>query len=256
MKKTLLAVSLVLALALASFGQSTTVTLSNTTLASAVTTTSQTLWKLSSTTGVVAAATLLYVEDGTGGNNETVFVNTVNTVSNIVSVTRGYNGTQANVHLAGSIVLYGGPPSFVYVNPSGTCTAASAMTPTVNIMTSTQWICSSISGSWVPGYFNRLYTPSVTTAVASVAGATQPTGPLFHVTGTNAITAWGSSTTAGLGAGGGASTSPTGTAFCVIPDAAFTTTATNNIAKASTAVANQVMCMTWDNTNKKFVPSY
>jgi hypothetical protein len=231
-----------------------------TSLSAAVTTTSANAFTVASATGITANNTLLWVDDGTGGNGEAVFVNAVNGTQ--ISVTRGYNGTQANLHLSGSVVLAAPPANsynpgpFVATDPSGSCTAASSWTPTVNIQSGRQWICSSISASWVPGYFNHARTPGVTTLVASAAGATNPTGPLFHISGTNAITAWGSSTTAGLGAGGGSATQPYGADFCVIPDGAYTTTATNNIAKATTGVVNVMQCWKFDGTAKKYVPTY
>jgi hypothetical protein len=261
MKKTLAVLSLVLALSFAAFGQATAsnLLLTATSLSAAVTDTSKTTFTLASSTGVTANSTVLWVEDGPGGNGEAVFVNSVGSGGQVV-VQRGYGGSLADLHLSGSVVLIGAPAAFVSRDPSGSCTAASSYTPTVNIVGGAdglkggnQWICSSITSSWVPGYFNTQRPAGVTTLVASVAGATNPSGPLFHVNGTNAITAWGSSTSAGLGAGGGSATQPYGAPFCVIPDAAFTWTATNNIAVAGTAVANLVVCFTFDGTNKKYV---
>lgn len=255
MKKLISVLSLVLAFAVASFGQTTNSNLITTTtsLAAAITSSSATSLRVASATGITANMTVLFIHDGSGGNSEAVFVNSVSGTT--IGVTRGYNGTQSNPHLSGSVVLVGpaGNGPFVNTDPSGSCDAPSSWYPTVNIFTSNQWICSSISSSWVPGFFNTSRTPGVTTAVASVAGATNPSGPLFHVSGTNAITAWGSSTSAGLGDGGGSATQPYGASFCVIPDAAFTWTATNNIATAGTAVANLVICFTFDGTNKKYV---
>lgn len=266
MKKTLAVLSLMLALALPSaFGQATATSLllTATSLASAVKTTSTTTFTLTSSTGVVAGSTVIYVDDGNGGNGEAVFVNSVGPGGQ-VGVTRGYNGSQANLHLSGSVVLFGPPAAFTTTDPSGSCTANLAYTPTVNILGGTngqkggnQWICSTISASWVPGFFNTQRPAGAVTALAASAGANNPPGPLFHVTGsTPAITAWGSSTTAGLGAGGGSHTQPYGANFCVIPDTAYTTTATNNIGKATTAVVSQVQCWTWDATNKVYQPSY
>jgi len=263
MKKTLSILSFVLALGSFAFGQATAANLllTATKLSAAVTSTQTRTFTVASATGITANTTVLWIDDGTGGNSEAVFVNSVSGTQ--IGVTRGYNGTQANTHLSGSVVLAGAPPAFVSTNPSGSCTAANSYTPTINILGGsngqtggTQWICSSITGTWVPGFFNDLRVAGVTTAVASVAGATNPSGPLFHVTGTAAITAWGSSTTAGLGAGGGSATQSYGASFCTIPDAAFTTTATNNIAKASVAVVNVPLCFTFDGTAKKYVPSY
>lgn len=225
---------------------------------SAAVTQSTTVFPVASATGITAQTTLLYVEDGTGGNSEAVFVNAVNGTQ--ISVTRGYNGTQARAHLSGSVVLAGPPYYFVSVDPSGSCTASASVTPTVNIQSKRQWICSSITNSWVPGFFNEAKPAGVTFAVAAVSGgaAVNPSGPLFHVTGTSgySITAWGSSTSLGSLGGGGSATQPYGAPFCTIPDATWVTTATNNIALASTAVVNKKLCFTFDGTNKKYIPSY
>lgn len=267
---TLKLVSFLLAAASFSFGQATATSLilTATKLSAAVTSTASTSFTLASSTGVTATSTILYVDDGTGGNGEAVFVNAVGSGGQ-VSVTRGYNGSHAANHLSGSVVLIGpagggfvGQGPFVSKDPSGACTSATSWTPTVNILGGadgqvggSQWICSSVSQSWVPGFFNTKRPPGVTTLVASVAGATNPSGPLFHVNGTNAITAWGSSTSIGpgTGQGGGSATQPYGAPFCVIPDAAFTVTATNNVAVAATAVANLMICYTFDGTQKKYV---
>lgn len=254
--KTFAAFLVALLLAVPSFGQATnsSLLLTATSLSAAVTSNATTVFTVASATGITANTTLLYIDDGNGGNPEAVFVNAVNGTS--ISVTRGYNGTQARNHLSGSVVLAGPPQNFYSVDPSGACVAANEVTPRVNILSGRQWICSSITGSWVPGYFNPTKPAGTTTVVASVAGATNPSGPLFHITGTNAVTAWGSSTTAGLGAGGGSATQPYGASFCVIPDGAYTTTATNNIGKATTAVVGRVQCWTFDATNKLYYPSY
>lgn len=259
MKKLLSILSFALALAVATpaFGQSTNTNLIVTaTKLGAAMTNAQNSLVVASATGITANTTVLFIHDGTGGNSEAVFVNSVNGTT--IGVTRGYNGTQSYAHLSGSVVLVGpaGNGPFVNVDPSGSCTAASSWTPTINIFEGgRQWICSSISGSWVPGFFNTSRPAGVTTAVASVAGATNPSGPLFHVTGTNAITAWGSSTSVGPGSGrgGGASSQPYGASFITIPDAAFTWTATNNIATSGTAVANLPIIWIFDGTAKKYV---
>lgn len=253
MKKITLLLSLVLTLALGlpAFGQTALV---QTTLSAALTATNRNL-TVASATGITANNTLLFIQDGNGGNNEAVFVNSVSGTN--IGVTRGYAGTLVNAHISGAIVLSSAPQNFFSVDPSGACTAANTVaTPYVNITNGKTWLCSTISASWVPGFFNTTAPDGVTVAVASVAGATSPSGPLFHITGTNAITAWGSSTTATAGGMGGSATSTIGAPFCVIPDAAYTTTATNNIAVASTGVANKRQCWTFDQTNKKYLPSY
>lgn len=261
--------SLLLAASVA-FGQTA---LTTTTLSAAITS-SQSVISVASATGISApaagtgniygaqAGSMLFIEDGTSGNNqgssatgEAMLVTGVNGTS--ISVVRGAASTPANAHISGAIVFVGTPSQFYTVEPAGACTStAQPVTPYINIRSGNQWLCSTVTGSWVPGFFNVAGQTGVTTAVASVAGATNPSGPLFHVTGTNAITAWGSSTTVGLAGGGGSKTDVIGANFCVIPDAIFTTTATNNIALASTAVVNKILCFTFDQTNKKYVPTY
>jgi hypothetical protein len=258
MNKTKIAVlSLFAALALSAsaFGQTA---LTATKLAAAVTT-SANIVRVSSATGILAG-NLLFIEDGTGGgsgagSSEAMLVESIS--GTVATVVRGYYGSIANAHISGALVITGTPNQFYAVEPSGACTATSQpVTPYINVKSGNQWLCSTVTGSWVPGFFNTAAPAGVTTAVASVAGATNPSGPLFHVTGALAITAWGSSTTVGLAAGGGSATDVLGANFCIIPDGAFTTTATNNIALASTAVVNKLLCFTFDQTNKKYVPSY
>jgi hypothetical protein len=242
------------------FGQAT---LTQTTLSAAIQTSAANSMSVTSATGFVAGASLAFIVDATGGNSEAVFVNTVSGTT--IGITRGYNGAGvSNPHPKSSLVFVGPPASFYYVNPSGSAPfvngvascANTPVTPYINIMNGTQWLCSPVTLSWVPGWFNDVATQGMTAAVASVAGATLPSGPLFHITGTNAITAWGSSTTVfGTGAGG-STTDVVGAPFCIIPDAIFTTTATNNIALATTAVVNKQLCYVFDQTNKKYVPNY
>ncbi len=96
---------------------------------------------------------------------------------------------------------------------------------------------------WVPGWNNPARS-AVTAAVASVAGATLPSGPLFHMTGTNAITSF---------------TMPVGFtvgSFTVIADDAFTWTATNNLGDAGTAVALSTITFTWDAAAGKWYSSH
>jgi len=232
------------------FGQTTMTT---TTLSAAVSSTSTTTVRVASATGITAGSTMLYIEDGTGGfgAGEALFVNSVNGTA--IGVTRGYYGTLANQHISGAIVFVGPPSAFQVVEPSGACTAANQpFTPYLNVKTGNQWLCSTISLSWVPGFFNQSAPTGVTVAVASAATAV-PSGPLFHVTGAVAITTIG----AGVGMGG-STTSVEGAPFCIIPDNATVAglTAGNNIAKSTTFVVNQIVCLTFDQTNKKYVASY
>lgn len=187
------------------------------------------------------AGSQLYVVDPGSARGEVAQVISIS--GSVVTVRRGAAG-QRTAHVSGAMVLYGPPNWFQKYDPSGGCTAASTyVTPWVNVTNGLQWLCSTITASWVPGWQNP-NPPAATAAVASVAGATAVNGPLQHITGTNAITSF----TMGTGWNGAG--------FCVIPDGAFTTTATNNIAKASTAVANKTLCWAYDNTNGVFTPNY
>lgn len=261
--KKLLLLAAVICLSFSAFGQTALV---QTTLSAAMQSSSTTTVAVASATGI-AAGSILYIEDGTAYNGEAMFVNSVSGTT--LGVTRGYSGTAANPHISGALVFVSpaastGLPAFYTYDPAGAAPfvngtsscSNTAETPWINVRTGNQWLCSTVSLSWVPGFFNFEAPPGVTTAVASVAGVTAVSGPLFHVTGTNAITAWGSSTTRGSVGQGGGTSDTIGSAFCVIPDAIFTTTATNNIALASTAVVNKTLCFTYDQTNKKYVPSY
>lgn len=180
------------------------------------------------------------------------------------NVLRAQQGTRAGSHRAATMVLVGssspqfggfsGSGGFQASDPpvNGACTAANTgQSPWINILTSAQWLCSSVTLTWVPGFRNQFSSgaEAVTAAVASAAGLVTPSGPLFHITGALAITGFN------IPVGFPATTSGGGQ-FCVIPDAAFTTTTANNIALASTGVINKILCWTWDATNSKFVPTY
>lgn len=196
---------------------------------------------------------------------EAMGVTAVNTSTKIVTVRRGDLGTQATPHPSGDMVIIsvpvntsnGGNPvpnGFFQVDPpqGANCTAANTpTTPWVNVLTGAQWLCSSITNTWVPGFNNPLFPESTapTAAVASVAGATLPSGPLFHVTGTNAITSW----TAPVGCN---ATAVGGCSFTIIPDAVCTWTSAGNIALAGSCVVNKALTFTWDAKNSKWIPSY
>lgn len=135
-------------------------------------------------------------------------------------------------------------PSFFEYDPVGSVSAVNVpITPWINVTNGNQWL-RSVDGLWVPGFGNKTAGPGVTDAVASLAGATLPSGPLFHVTGNNAITGW----TLPVGFTGGS--------FTVIPDGTFTWTTAGNIALAGTAVVNRNLTFVWDSNVGKFTPSY
>lgn len=125
---------------------------------------------------------------------------------------------------------------------SGSYPTAPVVVPWVNVLNGNQWLAG-INGQWVPGWNNPTTQKGVTAAVASAAGLVLPSGPLFHITGTAAITGF----TIPIGFAGGS--------FTVIPDAIFTWTAATNIALGGTAVVNKQITFTYDSNSALFYPS-
>lgn len=247
----------VLAIALC-FAQQNTIV--QTSLSAAITS-NQTTFSVASATGINApsltnqtAGSILYIVDIGQTIGEATQVTSLSGTQ--VSVRRGFGaGSKAVAHASGAMVLVATIPSwFASTDPQGSCTTASTfVTPVVNIQNGRQWLCSSKTGTWVPGWGNNYAQPQVitATATASVGGSTAIAAPLLHISGTNAITGF----TMGIGW--------QGQGFCVIPDAAFTTTtggttsgSTIAIAIASTAVANKTLCFTYDANASKFTASY
>jgi hypothetical protein len=177
----------------------------------------------------------------------------------LMTVTGAANGTYVPVarldeykmpHLSGALVLIQSidvtlPEFFVSRPPN----AIPRTTPTqqwvLDVTTGQQWLYSTVSASWVPGFNNTSAPPSPTAAVASAASAVQPSGPLFHITGTAAIT--GFTLPNGFTSG----------SFTVIPDGVFTwTTGDGSIALAGTAVVSKALTFTYDWNTSKWYPSY
>lgn len=226
-------------------------TLVQSSLSNAVTAT-QTSFTIASATGINAPASgvpgsLLFVQDIGRTAGETMKV--VGLSGTLVTVQRGGPG-KAFAHASGAMVLIGTSPNWFHTtDPSGACTLANTfVAPWLNISNGNLWSCSAKSGTWGASWGNAAGTPQVLsgTATASVAGATAISGPLLEISGTNAITSF----TMSVGWNG--------QSFCVFPTGAFTVTATNNIAKAATAVANRTLCFTYDNnaSTAGFSPSY
>lgn len=239
------------------FGQANTLTATTTSQAIAG---SDTVIYLTSITNIVAPSntgpgTRLWIADPGQTSGEVMDVSAiVSTAQKSLRVIRGgpvigFSGSTGQgtplAHVTASMVLYGPPQQFYGTDPSGTCvTANTYVAPWLNVVNGRQWLCSPITKTWVPSWGNYSASNQPTVLVASVAGATAVNSPLQHVNGTNAITSFT------MGAGWN------GQGFCLIPDAAFTTTATNNIAIATTAVLNKTLCYTYDATNSKFTSSY
>lgn len=225
--------------------------------------------QIASATGIVAQG-LNGTTTINSQNNWVLFVDreemaVVGVQGTTLQVIRGYNSTHATGHASGAMVLYGKAAWFYTVDPGvtfsqggfgtpggGVCTVASQFAfPWLNVRNGEMWACSPTSLTYVPWFGNpNNPTQSVDFGTAAAAtGAQAILGPLFRLSGTNAITSF--TIPVGLNA-----TAVGGGQFCIIPTAAFTATATNNIAAASTAVAGKTLCYTWDASTAKFNPSY
>lgn len=230
-----------------------------------------TILSLTSATGVTQAfngqpVTYVFV----GGEMEGILT-TVPGSTTIFNVLRGQLGTKISDHPSGDMALLGvvtpqfggssGSAGFQDDDPplNAGCTSTSTnQTPWVNFLTGYQWLCSSVTNTWVPGWNNPFAatSPKLTAAVASAAGVIVPSGPLFQVSGTNAIT--GFTIPVGFNA-----TAVGGGCFTVIPRGVFSYTAAGNIGLASSGlnagtavvVVNQPITFCWDANQLKFLPN-
>lgn len=182
-----------------------------------------------------------------------------------VTVFRGYLGTRPSPHASGTMVLIapqynsangGNPvPSGLFTQDpplNGACTTAlTPTTPWVNVLSGYQWLCSTITKTWIPGFNNPLnaIAGAPNTAVAS-ATTILPTGPLFHLTGTTAVT----TITAPVGCN---ATAVGACEFVVIVDTGtasqFGTGGNLEIGAAITTLTGKAYTFTWDATNSKWV---
>lgn len=240
-------ITLILLAVMLALGANAQTALTSTTITNAITVNQQT-FAVGSTTGMTAAnpVTKLYILDKNQCRGELVNVTAVNSSTN-VTVSRGSQFRAP--HVAGSYVVIGAAgsnaQSFQSFDPVGSVTSTSTLyTPWINTNNGNQWLASTLTGSWVPGFCNSVNVVGPTADVASAAGVVLPTGPLFTVTGTAAITGF----TLPVGFSGGQ--------FCVDPTGAFTWTTATNIALAGTAVVHRLLCFTWNSVTGKWVPSY
>lgn len=224
------------------------IALTQTTLSAALSA-NATVLNVASATGIVNPTNnfsqKLYIIDQNQTRGELVTV--VNVSGTAITVSRLDEYRAA--HISGALVVIAPidaslGPAFHSQDPTGVPpSGAPAYTPFINVVSGNQWLVG-IPTQWVPGFGNLTAPPGPTAAVASAAGAVLPTGPLFHITGTSAITGF----TLPVGFMGGS--------FTVIPDAVFTWTAAGNIALAGTAVVSKALTFTWDSNAVKWFPSY
>lgn len=181
-----------------------------------------------------------------------------------LQVIRGYNSTVSSAHVSGQMVLYGranfffqgdpGSPSNADGNTSGVpCTQSAVLvSPWVNIRSGMQWVCSTDTLTWVPGFNNGyggLANVASAGTLASIAGTNPVLGPVFAISGTNAIVTF----TPPLGFD---NTAVGGGCFTTIPKGIFTWTAAGNISVAGTTTAiTQNVSFCWNPYTSKWVPS-
>ncbi len=228
-------------LAASVFGQTA---LTSTTVTNAMTNTTNQNVAVASSAGITSGQSRLYIIDKGGqGRGELTGIVTV-VSSGVLNIPRGSQFRSA--HVAGSLaIIINNAQAIQSYDPVGSCVAANTLyTPWINQNSGYMWQCSTVTLAWVPSWNNPL-PKSPTTLLHSTAGAQTISGPLFHMDGTNAITSW--TLPAGF---------PLSGKFCVIPDAAYTTVAGNNVGSTTTAVATQVQCWTYSSVDGKFYASY
>jgi hypothetical protein len=214
--------------------------LTQTTLSAAVSVTANQI-RVASATGITVNSAL-YVVDFGQVKGELMFVRSVSGTT--VDVIRT-GGSAVTGHATGAVVIIAPRRNaFFTYNPQGTCNASTMpFTPWVNTTTGEQWLCGT-EGVFIPGFGRNQAVLGTTTTVASAAGAITPSGPLFVVSGTAAVT--GFNLPVGFSGGG----------FCALPTGTFTTTTAGNIGLASTAVVGRTLCWTWSQAAGKWYPSY
>jgi hypothetical protein len=268
LKNQLKAVLLVLAalllptLSLAQVGASLTYT---TTVG--ITSANATLVQLASVTGITGFGANLNAVGGTvsgNGNTVNVYIDrelmqviSVNATAKSIQVIRGVNG-QGSAHAAGALVI-AGPAGLAFYgyDPVGYCGGAvntgvgpsnpPQFSPWINQTTSMQWICSTVTLTWGPGFGNPGLSgqpPVLDTAVAS-ATTILPSGPLFSVTGTTAVVTI--TPPAGI---------QNGQTITILFTGIDTWTAAGNIAVAGTnTTAGTYVTFTWNSSTSKWSPS-
>ncbi len=207
-------------------------------------------FKLASVTGVNApvyssgqAGSALFIQDRGQTRGELVQVISIN--GNFVTVRRA---AKAVAHASGAMVLVATNANWFYSSePTGSCVLANTyVAPYLDVQTGRQYLCSASTLTWTAGWGTPQDGSQLLsgTATASAAGATAIAGPVVEVSGTNAITSF----TMSVGWNG--------EPFVIIPTGAYTTTATNNIGKASTGVVQVQQAWVWNSRTASFDPAY
>jgi len=193
-------------------------------------------------------------------DRELLQVVSTNTAAKVVCALRGQGGSQASPHQLGATVWIGPPGAFFNYDPEGYCggpvggvnfgggpSNPPAFFPWINQRTSLQWLCSSVTGTWVPGFGNPGVSGSLPASAASIvsAGTIAPTAPFITVTGTTAIVTI--TPPAGI---------QNGQTLTVLFTGVDTWTAAGNIAVLGTnTTAGTYVTFTWNATTSKWSPS-
>ena len=222
--------------------------LTQTTLAAAITSKSTTITVVSAT-NISAPVNNFF---------QKIYVLDLGTLYGELMSVQAVNGTAVSVsrldeykapHLSGALVLIQNidetqPAVFITDDVWG---AQQLSYPTnsqlINVRNGKQWLYSTVTNTWVPGWGNFSAPAAPTAPVASAAGLVTPSGPLFHITGGAAIT--GFNLPVGFTSG----------SFTVIPDGTFTWTTATNIALAGTAVVGAAITFTYDPVTALFYPN-
>jgi hypothetical protein len=232
-----------------------------------------TLITVASATGIVGISPNLGVTASQPSGNTNLFIDReqmrVTAVNGTqLTVVRGVNGTVATPHSNGAMVLAGQARFFYVQDPGGIGSAGPGggvssnvpcilnnvvVSPWVNIRTGAQWYCNPNSLVWTPGFNNpQLRQGASFATTASVAGATNIAGPVTKISGANAITSFTFTGNGAIGVAGAATVNSQTAEFCVIPTGLFTTTATNNIGAATTAIVGVMQCWQWNGPDGKW----
>ncbi len=100
-------------------------------------------------------ASMLYIIDQGEAVGQLVQVQSISGLT--VRFTPRGSGAIGNAHLSGAVVLIATTPDWFYTsNPSGPCAGsnvniANITTPYLNTNTGQQWLCSSVTSTWVAG---------------------------------------------------------------------------------------------------------
>jgi hypothetical protein len=150
--------------------------LTQTTLASAVT-------SASATNIIVASATGISNPSGVSGNvfasptqtelfvdAEAMLVTSVN--GTVVNVVRGASSTSASTHAANAVVWVAKPNQLYTLAPTGSCTAVNTVNPYINVLTGQQFFCDTGTGNWQNVFSTGAITPAATAAAIGTAAQT------------------------------------------------------------------------------------